>query len=86
MNKKKYVSVNNTQGKSYSDVAKIIARKFNYEHKMEFDTSFSDGQYKKTANNKKLLDLHGAIEFTSIEEGIGKSIDWFIENYETCRK
>ncbi len=80
------LSVGEKNEVSISDVAKIIARKYDYEHKIEFDTSFSDGQYKKTANNKKLLDLHGPIEFTSIEEGIGKSIDWFIENYETCRK
>ncbi len=25
-------------------------------------------------------------KFTSIEEGISKTVDWFIENYENCRK
>ena len=80
------LSVGEKNEVSISDVANIIARKFNYEHNIKFDISFSDGLYKKTANNKKLLDLHGLIEFTSIKEGIGKSIDWFIENYETCRK
>ena len=26
------------------------------------------------------------IEFTDIHQGINKTIDWFIDNYENCRK
>jgi GDP-L-fucose synthase len=33
-----------------------------------FDTSKSDGQYKKTACNDKLMKLHPHFEFTSIDE------------------
>lgn len=33
-----------------------------------FDTSKSDGQYKKTASNKKLRALYPEFKFTSIEE------------------
>jgi len=35
-----------------------------------FDTSKSDGQYKKTASNKKLRALYPEFKFTSIEEVI----------------
>ena len=34
-------------------VARHIARKFDYEHNLVYDSSFSDGQFKKTADNTK---------------------------------
>ena len=53
---------------------------------MEFDTSFSDGQFKKTANNSKLVSLYKNLEFTSLDDGLKNSIQWFINNFKTCRK
>ena len=35
---------------SIEHVARNIAKNFNYEHRLVFDSSYSDGQYKKTAN------------------------------------
>ena len=40
----------------------------------------------KTADNSNLIKLIGKYNFTSIENGIKSSVDWFINNYETCRK
>ena len=71
---------------SIKDVAKIIAKEFNYEEALEFDISHSDGQFKKTADNSKLINLIGDYKFTSINEGIKNSVKWFINNYEICRK
>ena len=67
-------------------IARQIAKNYNYEHMIKFDTSFSDGQFKKTADNSKLIELYGDYEFTTIEEGIENNIKWFINNYEICRK
>lgn len=39
-----------------------------FEGKIVFDTTKSDGQYKKTASNKKLKALYPGFEFTPIEE------------------
>ena len=50
------------------------------------DTTKSDGQFKKTASNVKLRSLRPDFEFTPIEAGIKKAVDWFVENFETCRK
>lgn len=80
------LSVGESDEISISDVAKLIAKKFNYLDNIIFDLSKSDGQYKKTANNSKLINLIGNFEFTKIEEGIEKTIDWFCKNYENCRK
>ena len=74
--------------KSIKEVAEIIAKEF--DCKIEFDTDKSDGQYKKTADNSKFVNLYakskGEYKFTDINVGIKKTIEWFKQNYDTCRK
>ena len=50
------------------------------------DTSKSDGQYKKTASNKKLRALWPDFTFTPLDEAIKETASWFAENYDSCRK
>ena len=59
---------------------------FEYEHMMEFDSSYSDGQFKKTADNSKLMKLNPDFQFTKIGEGMNKSVKWFIDHFDECRK
>lgn len=84
------LSVPEIQEVSIEYVARLIARAFNYESFMVFDDSFADGQYKKTADNSKLMNLfylmNESFEFTHMEHGIQSSVDWFVENYEIARK
>ena len=84
------LSVGETDEVSIGDVARLIAREYGMENKMVFETNAADGQFKKTADNKKLIHFlkeNGMeIKWTSIQEGIKKSVDWFIKNYETVRK
>ena len=81
------LSVNEKDEISIAEIAKIISKKMEYENNLHFDEYFSDGQYKKTANNAKLMKwLDEPFEFTPIEEGLEKTIEWFIENFEKCRK
>lgn len=70
---------------SIKKVATLIAKAFDYEDRIVFDSSKSDGQYKKTADNSKLMSLID-YNFTSISDGIKKSVEWFNKNYETLRK
>ena len=79
------LSVGVNEEVTIKDVATYIAREFEYEHMIEFDDSFPDGQYKKTADNLKLMSLYPEFEFTHIQEGISKSVSWFIDNLSTCR-
>ena len=67
---------------SIEDVARKIAKKFNYESHIQFDPTYSDGQYKKTADNSLLMSLYGDFKFTSIDLGLSQSINWFIEHRE----
>lgn len=80
------LSVGEKQEVSIKYVAQEIAKQFNYEHMITFDSQYSDGQFKKTADNKKLMKLHPNVQFTSIQDGIKSSVEWFNLNYDTCRK
>jgi len=79
------LSVNEKDEVSIKYVATLIAKYFN-QNMIEFDISKADGQYKKTADNSKLMSLIDDFQFTSIEEGIQKSVSWFESHFMTCRK
>ncbi len=74
---------------SIKEIANIIGSKFN---KIPiFDTTKSNGQYKKTADISRFQKLYMKnkgkyYKYMSIQEGLDKAISWFVENYETCRK
>jgi len=62
---------------SIGDLANIIAEKFDYKERMVFDSTFSDGQYKKTVSADKIVSLIGEFKFTNIKNGINETIEWF---------
>lgn len=68
----------NTREYSIKEVVDIIAKRFEIpESSIRYDTSKPSGQHRKPA----ATDVDW-FEFTSLEAGINKTIDWFIENYD----
>ena len=67
-------------------MAMAVVKAMDFQGKVVFDTSKADGQFQKTAANHKLRKHLPDYQFTSIEEGIQQAVDWFVANYETCRK
>jgi GDP-L-fucose synthase len=80
------LSVDKEDEVTIEHMARLIAKEFDYENNLFFDASFSDGQYKKTADNSKLMSLYNDFDFIAHEEGIKKTVKWFTNNYETARK
>lgn len=80
------LSVDEEQEVTIYDVAKAIAAAFNFKGKLECDTSKADGQYKKTASNKKLRSFLPDFKFTDFNEAIKTSVDWYIQHYDEARK
>ena len=77
------LSVSEKEEVSIGEVARLIAKAFGYEDRMVFDTRFADGQFKKTVSNAKLIEfLREDFTFTPIEQGIKKTVDWFILSKE----
>jgi GDP-L-fucose synthase len=71
---------------SIADLSEHIADALDFDGFIVFDSNKADGQYKKTASNKKLKALCPDFEFTPIKEGLKQTCQWFIENYEVARK
>lgn len=71
---------------SIMDLVDLLVKEMNFKGRVVFDKSKPDGQFRKPSDNSKIKRLLPNFEFTPIEEGIKKSIQWFIENYETARK
>jgi GDP-L-fucose synthase len=88
------LSVSESDEVSIKNVAEEIALAMDYEGHMRFDTSFANGQHKKTADNHKLIrelsetdsKKMNNFSFTPFKVGIQSSVKWFVENYEQCRK
>ena len=81
------LSVDEEAEVSIKDVALSVAKAMNFpEENIVFDTSKADGQFKKTASNSKLRSLKPDYKFITIDDGIQRAVDWFVENYETARK
>ena len=80
------LSVGEEDEVSIGDVAKYVAEAMDFQGNVVQDSSKADGQFKKTASNKKLMSLYPEFKFTSIQDGLKESCDWFIANYDAARK
>jgi GDP-L-fucose synthase len=79
------LSVGEEDEVSIEHVARSVAKAMEVDN-IKFDTTKSDGQFKKTASNAKLRTFLPDFKFTPIEEGIQKTVEWFTANYDTARK
>uniref|UniRef100_A0A7S2RFL7 GDP-L-fucose synthase n=1 Tax=Eucampia antarctica TaxID=49252 RepID=A0A7S2RFL7_9STRA len=80
------LSVDESAEVSIRDVALAVVKATKFEGEVIFDTDKADGQFKKTACNKKMRSYLPDYKFTSMEDGIQKAVDWFDENYDVARK
>lgn len=66
-------------------LAESIAKSFNFQGVLEFDTSAADGQIKKTASNEKLRKFLPDFKFTKLDVAISDTVEWFQKNYKQAR-
>lgn len=80
------LSVDESAEVSIKELALTVAKAMKFEGEVVFDSSKADGQFKKTADNAKLRSFQPDFKFITIEEGVQKAVDWFVENHDVCRK
>ena len=77
------LSVGEADELTIKDVAYGVSRALGIpDEKVKFDTTKADGQYKKTANNAKLMKLNPDFKFTPFNKAIEMTVKWFLENYD----
>ena len=64
-----------------SDLVYKICNIINFSGILKYDTQFSDGQLKKTASDKELKKYLPNFKFTSLDQGLKETINFFISNY-----
>eukprot|EP01059_Diplonema_ambulator_P010045 TRINITY_DN20011_c0_g1_i1.p1 TRINITY_DN20011_c0_g1~~TRINITY_DN20011_c0_g1_i1.p1 ORF type:complete len:291 (+),score=99.99 TRINITY_DN20011_c0_g1_i1:59-874(+) len=80
------LSVGEEEEISIRDAVESICEAMDFKNELIFDTTKADGQFKKTASNKKLKGLYPDFKFTPYKQAIKETVDWFVANYDTCRK
>ncbi|EIM24304.1 NAD(P)-binding protein [Wallemia mellicola CBS 633.66] len=80
------LSVGEDEEVSIKQVSDAIVEALQFDGEYTFDTTKSDGQYRKPASNNKLLTNIGDFKFTSFDIALRETVDWFIKNYNGIRK
>jgi GDP-L-fucose synthase len=71
---------------SIAELVELVARHMGFNGRIIFDSSKPDGQFRKPSDTSKLRSLLPGFQWTPLEEGIGKTVDWFQQNYPCIRK
>ncbi|XP_050299750.1 GDP-L-fucose synthase [Anthonomus grandis grandis] len=79
------LSVDESSEVSIQQLAEELVNAFDFKGKIVFDTTKADGQFKKTASNKKLRKYLPDFQFTEFSQAIKESVDWYKENHDTAR-
>ena len=68
------------------DLVNKIVKEFDFKGSIIYDSSFPEGQFRKTVDDSELLTYIPDFKFTPLEESLKETIDYFKQNYETVRK
>lgn len=64
----------------------ILVNIFDFKGKIIYDSDYPDGQDIKTADSYELLEYLPNFTFTNLNNGLHKTINHFVQNYDTIRK
>ncbi len=71
---------------SIKDLVGLVAKAMNFTGNIVYDSTKPDGQFRKPSDGSKLKKYYPDFVFTPIEDGIQKTVDWFLANYPNVRK
>nr|PIM00207.1 GDP-L-fucose synthetase [Toxoplasma gondii COUG] len=75
-----------SEGTSIAYIAQRIADAFHLSKPLEFDRSRPDGIYRKPVSTARLRRFLGPdFRFLSLEEGIQRTVQWFVQNNKSAR-
>jgi GDP-L-fucose synthase len=80
------INIGNTDERSIKEVVEAICHIFEYTGEVVWNTAMPTGQFRKPSSNQRLLDLGWKEEwYTSLEEGLKNTCNWFKISYPNIR-
>jgi GDP-L-fucose synthase len=79
------LSPDESQEVSIGTVAQYVADAFGFTRPIIFDTQYSDGQFKRTVSNRKLMSHYPDFRFTPLRDAIQSAVDWYRANAPIVR-
>ena len=79
------VNIGNPSQVSIRELAELISIFFPNIEKIEWDINKPSGQYKKPSSNNLFLSMFPNFEYTSLQDGLNKTTEWFKSNYPNVR-
>lgn len=80
------MNVGNTQEISIKQLAEMIKKEVGFQGQLLYNKEKLEGQFRKPMSVEKFNNEFKDFKFTSLEDGLKQTINWFKENYETIRK
>ena len=71
---------------SIKDVVNIIVELMDFKGNIKWDSSKTDGQFRKPSDNSKIKNYLPDFKFTPLYEGLKETIEYFEKNYNIIRK
>lgn len=65
---------------SIKELVNILVKKIEYEGDIKYDTSYENGQYKKTASSEEISQFFPNFIWTSLSDGLDETINFFKHN------
>ncbi|XP_019622667.1 PREDICTED: GDP-L-fucose synthase-like [Branchiostoma belcheri] len=70
---------------SIKEAVELVVEAMDFQGEVAYDTTKSDGQFRKTCSNEKLRKYLPDFKFTPIKQALKETCDWLAENYEEAR-
>jgi GDP-L-fucose synthase len=79
------INIGKTKEISIKSVVAKICKILGYDGKIYWDTNQPEGQYRKPSCNKKFMNICNNFEYTSLDNGLKLTCEWFVNNYPNIR-
>lgn len=80
------VNIGTVEERSIESVVDLVCENLNYTGPIRWDKNRPSGQFRKPSSNSKLLNLGWNKEdYTTFEEGLKMTCEWYIKNYPNIR-
>jgi GDP-L-fucose synthase len=71
--------------RSIRELAELVVHKIQFKGNLVFDSTKPDGQFRKPSDTTKLRSYRPDFQFTSLEDGLDITVNWFTTHYPTIR-